>query len=334
MIRIPFSEVKQKILASGLITEAELEKRIQDKLVQLSGLISKDGAAHIIANELGIKVMDNAGKIKDVYPGMRNISLNAKVLAVYEARSFDRSDGTQGKVCSAQIGDETGSIRLVGWGEQADSMQKLVEGVTIGISSGYARENNKGYKELHLNDKSKITINPPGITIEARVGEFRDAFKRKKIAELSEADATAEIMGTVVQVFDLRFFEVCSQCSLRLKQVEGGWECPTHKVVLPDYSYVLNVFLEDDTERIRIVLFSNTIQDVLKKSKPDLLAYREHPEQFEEIKTALLGEQFKLQGKIKKNTFFDRIEFIPNRMVPADPKEELDYLEQQGKGQA
>src|SRR4051812_740897 len=119
MIRIPLSEVKQKIKEKTGMSDVDIDKKIDEKLTQLAGLISKEGAAHIIANELGVKLFEGGGKIKDIYPGMRQVNVNAKVSAVYEAREFKRADGTLGKVCSALIRDETGSTRLVGWNDQA-----------------------------------------------------------------------------------------------------------------------------------------------------------------------------------------------------------------------
>ena len=62
-------------------------------------------------------------------------------------------------------------------------------------------------------------------------------------------------------------------------------------------------------------------------SREQILTFKEHPEQFDEKKTELLGEQFKMQGRIKKNTFFDRIEFLPQTIAPSDPEEELKKLE-------
>ena len=329
MIRIPLSEVKQKITQATQLTDAQIEEKIDAKLSQLSGLISREGAAHIVANELGVKLFENSGKIKDVYPGMRSITLSAKIITVYESREFSRSDGSQGKVASALIGDETGTLRLVGWGPQADTISTLTKDMTITLTNGYARENNRGYREVHLNDNAKIAINPEGVTITTTAAS-PESYTRKKIADLAEADNAVEIVGFIVQVFDLRFFEVCPDCSTRVKQENGQWTCPKHSTVTPDYSYVLNIFVEDDSqERVRIVLFRTLIEQLLGKTKEQLLAIKDDTQAFEQLKTELLGEQYKMSGRIKKNTFFDRIEFVPNIIAKADPQEELQRLNTQ-----
>ena len=56
MINIPVETVLTKLKENGLSDE-EIETKIKQKMDQLSGLISREGAAHIIANEMGIKVL-------------------------------------------------------------------------------------------------------------------------------------------------------------------------------------------------------------------------------------------------------------------------------------
>ena len=54
MIKIPFEEMISKVQEKSKLGEAEIRLKIDQKLTQLSGLISKEGALHIIANELGV----------------------------------------------------------------------------------------------------------------------------------------------------------------------------------------------------------------------------------------------------------------------------------------
>ena len=64
MINVPLSTIKEKILENTDLTEEQLSDKIKEKLDQLSGLISEEGAAHIIANELGVKLLQTSGKLE------------------------------------------------------------------------------------------------------------------------------------------------------------------------------------------------------------------------------------------------------------------------------
>ncbi len=335
MIKIPFTDIVAKIKEASGLSEDEINNKIKEKLDQLSGLVSKEGAAHIVANELGIKLFEAvSGKlqIKNILAGMRDVETAGKVQRVFGVNEFQRKDGAPGKVGSFVAGDETGTIRIVGWGEQADNVGKLREGDIIKIVGGYVREN-QGRKEVHLNDRARLIVNPPGITIgeikaEAQQ-EQRQPAVRKNINELKETDQNVEILGTVVQAFDLKFYEVCPQCSKRARMRDGMFHCEQHGNIKPDYSYVMNIFVDDGTENIRAVFFRNQLEKLIGLDKSQLLQFKDAPEAFERIKSEMLGNQVKLVGRVTKNEMFNRLEFMAQLVFSnPDPKPEIDRLKE------
>jgi len=331
MIKIPYEQIIGKIRQEADISEDELNDKINAKMKQLSGLISREGAAHIVANELGIKLFENVtGKlqIKNIVPGLRNVETVGKVLQAYELREFN-TNNRQGKVASFLMADETGKIRVVMWGSQADNINNLKEGTIVKIIGSYVKENN-GYYELHLNEKSKLIIDPPGEIVEVK--EIAVKSERKAINELKENDNAAEILATIVQVFEPRFFEICPKCGKRAKAEEGSFVCLEHKQVTPDYSYVLNIVVDDGTDNIRTVFFRDSMGKLLSLNNEKILQYRENPESFEEVKTGLLGNIVKISGRVKKNLFFDRIEIVANNAtLNPDPGEEIKRLDEEIK---
>ena len=58
MMNMPYEVILERIKEKSELSEAEIIQKIDKKLDQLSGLISKEGAAHILANELGIKIFE------------------------------------------------------------------------------------------------------------------------------------------------------------------------------------------------------------------------------------------------------------------------------------
>jgi hypothetical protein len=311
MINIPINQIKEKISAKTGMSDAEITAKIKEKLRQLSGLISEEGAAHIIANELGVKLFE-AGEtlqIKGVLGGMRNVDLACKVVQKYEMREFTSAKGP-GKVLSILVGDESGLIRIVFWNKQAENALALKEGDVIKVVGGYVREN-QGRNEIHINDMAKLIVNPPGVTINApaRGGSSgpRD-YTRKKISELQETDMNVEVLATIVQVFDLNFFEVCPQCNKRIRLREEGFVCQTHGSVEPDFNFVMNVYLDDGTDNVRTVLWRDQAEQLLGMKKDQILMFKDDPARFEPIKHDLLGNMIIVSGRATKNQTFDRIE--------------------------
>lgn len=330
MMQISYTELRQKILSKSELSEKELDEKIQRKLDQLSGLISKEGAAHIIANEYGVKLFESGKlKISSILSGMRNVEAAGKVLAVYEKREFQRGEGT-GKVASFLMGDETGTIRVVCWGEQAEQAAKLTPDTIVRVVSGYTKDNS-GRREIHLNERSKIILNPEGVS----VGDVKKTFdiKRKKIQEVTENDRNIELLGTIVHLEHLRFFEVCPQCGKRAREKQGAHECEAHGPVDPDYSYVCSLNLDDGSGNMRVVLFREFVEQLLQKSKQEVIQLKNAPEDLEGIRNELLGETVKVQGRANKNTLFDRMEFVVSALDKnPDPQQEMMLLDQEKTG--
>ncbi|HLC64788.1 MAG TPA: OB-fold nucleic acid binding domain-containing protein [Candidatus Nanoarchaeia archaeon] len=325
MFRIPYSQIVEKIKEEAKLSDAEIEIRVKQKLDQLSGLISKEGAATIIANELGIKLYEKfSGKlqIRNIVSGMRSVEVVGKVIQAYEQREFQTKTGTS-KVASVIIGDETGTIRVVCWGAQADNVLNISPGMTLKVKDGYTRDNS-GRLEIHTNDRSLLEINPPGEVVEVKPQQAL----RKKIEALTENDSSVEVLGAIVQVFDPRFYEVCPECNKRIRQRGDVFVCEAHGERKPSYGYVLNLFLDDGSQNIRTIFFTNQAEQLLNMKRDDIMQYRTSPQNFEQVKKDLLGTLIKVSGRVAKNQMFDRLELVSQSVVPnPNPEEELQRLQ-------
>jgi len=317
MLGLNYEQIISKIQTEKGLSQEEIENKIKEKLKQLSDLISKEGAAHIVANELGVKLFDvqqaRRFKIKDLSPVLRSVELVAKVINKYEIREF-KTEKREGKVATLFAGDDTGRIRIVIWDENIidNSFSKINEGDIVKVSNGYVRENN-GYKELHLGSSSKIEINPPGESID-HIAE-RTEVNHKHIKDLNENEFVS-IVGTVVQIFEPRFYEACPECN---KKVENG-QCKEHGAVTPVTMPVVNIYFDDGTDSIRVVLFRDIALKFLQVSKEEVSKLKD-PAEFQKVKDNLLGEQLKITGRVNKNEMFGRLEFSATTIEEAKPQE-------------
>jgi replication factor A1 len=325
MIHVPLKDIIAKITAHTGLSEADVRLKVREKIEQLYGLVSEEGAAHIIANEYGIKLFDISGelKIKDILLGMKSVDVVGKVLRKYELREFN-TEKRKGKVANLMIGDETGTIRVVFWNDKTNEFTQLKDEDIIKIKNAYVRDN-AGRKELHLGDTSHIIINPPNVTVNTR--EHKE-YGKKHISELTDT-VSAEILGTIVQVFDVKFFEVCPQCNKRLRLKDNQFACETHGVQNPAFNYVLNVYLDDGTGNIRAIFWKQQSQRLLKIDDKAFDAIRLQPETFEKYKNDLLGVQVKVLGTAKNN-IMGRLEFnaeiVFTELNPDQEVEMLDHM--------
>lgn len=327
MINLPYPEIVSKIVEGACLSEADAEAKIKEKMDQLSGLISKEGAAYIVANDLGVKLVKAEGalKVKEIYAGMKNVETVGKVMRKFPINEFERN-GSKGKVGSFFIADETGQMRITTWHEQTDYLSKFETNDVVKIVGAYARENN-GQIEVHLNSSSKIEINPEGVEVNvqapAEVASAPVDPTRKKISDLEANDQNIEILGTIVQAFDPRFYPICPQCNKKVTQGGDGYTCREHGNVEPNYGYVFNIVVDDGSENMRVVFFRNAVLDLIKKTDEEMQKFREGPEGFEDVKNSLLGETVKIVGRVTRNEMFDRLEFMANRVSDVKPEDEM-----------
>ncbi|MBI2151990.1 hypothetical protein HYU21_04650 [Candidatus Woesearchaeota archaeon] len=325
MFKVPLPELREIILQSKKITPRDLDQRLKEKINELSGLISEEGAAHIIANELGVELTKKGSeklKVKEIYAGMRDVTVLGRVVKKFDVREFSKEE-KKGKLCAVIIGDETGTIRIVFWNEQVNLLEKVSENDILLIKHAYAKENNNA-KELHFGERGEVQINPEGqeiITVKTT-----SAAERKKISELLEGQS-AELLAVVVQAFDPRFFTVCPRCNRKATPNGETYNCSEHGEVTPSQSYVLNLILDDGSSTIRSVFWKNQVNHLLGKEEITMLPYRDNPGSFEEVKTELLGEQLKITGNVRKNEMFERLEFNVLTVEKANPENEIAKLE-------
>jgi len=334
MIDIPFEDAVQRIHEESGLAIAEIQSRIQTKLTQLSGLISRDGAAHILANELGVQLTKPAPaagtvvKIKDISLQSRGINVNGRVVTKYDVRAFNKN-GKEGKVGSLLLGDETGVTRLVFWNDQVDVFEQLNQGDVLVVKNPFVKQSYQQDKlELQMNTQSSLIVNPEGVAVGDRPGfsqQQRPPAMQKYIKDLGDNEDNVELIATVVQVYDPRFFDACPKCN---KKLVGENQCGEHGEVIAVSNFSMSAFLDDGTGNIRTTFWKQQALRLTKKDEKEFIVYRDDPTAFEEVKNDLLGEFVKVIGRVKKNDTFDRLEMTANIVImDVDPAKELESLQ-------
>jgi replication factor A1 len=159
-------DIIKKILAlKPNLTREAVEMLIDEEKAKAAGLLTEEAAAHLVASNLGL---DGAGqrieaklRIGDITSGLSDVSLTARVIHMFPARTFQRSDGREGKVLRMLVGDSSGSIAAVFWDEKADevAVSKVSQGKIIRILHGYTRER-RGEIQINVGNRGQIYMEP------------------------------------------------------------------------------------------------------------------------------------------------------------------------------
>ena len=318
MIQQGYDTIINKIVSAANLNKNDVEIKVNKKLDELQGLISREGAAHIVANELGIKLFDNTPKelkIKSILPAMNSISITAKIMSITEPKTYE-SKGRKGRLCSMFVADETGSMRVIIWDEKLiEFVSKLTPSTIIKINNAYSRLNNN-FKELHLGAKAQIIANPPGITIDAVEKSAAVNVEKKAIKDLKEGEF-AVVSAHVVQLFEPKYYQACPQCNKKVNLVGDGYQCTEHGKITPKPVPIVNLVLDDGSGNIRGVCFRDVAESIIGKDFTN----------FETVKNKVLGTQYNAKGKVNKNQMFDRLEFTINNIEEIDPDKLISEME-------
>ncbi|MCD6547478.1 MAG: hypothetical protein J7K22_02910 [Nanoarchaeota archaeon] len=325
MLKISIDEIVKKIKEKTGLDESVIQKKIDEKVEELSGLVSRQGAAHIVANEFGVTLfkMPESGflKIKNIVSGLKTASFVARVLRINPPREFKTKDGRQGKVCSILVGDGTGKLRVVFWDTNQIKLieeGKISEGDIIRITNCYVKEGLTGI-ECHARSSSRIEINPKISEKIPSIEELQELSQRVNISSISD-EGTYEIRGAIVNILENNpFFDVCPECRKRL----NGNVCEEHGEVKPKKSIFLSTIFDDGTDNMRVVFFGRQAEILLGMSSEKAFEIAQEHNNFfypiESKKQDILGKELIVEGKVSKNDFSGELEMIARRVILPNP---------------
>ncbi|NHN41628.1 single-stranded DNA binding protein [Halorubellus sp. JP-L1] len=156
--------------------------------------------------------------------GLSDVNVKGKVLDTESVRTFDRDDGSEGKVANLVLGDETGRVRVTMWDGQAETVDDVNAGDSVEVVDGYTRERD-GDLELHVGERGAIEDLDEEVAYEPESVPIDDL----------EIDTTVDIAGVVRSADPKRTFD-------RDDGSEGQ---------------VRNVRVQDDSGDIRVALWGD-----------------------------------------------------------------------------
>lgn len=232
----------------GKIAEEEFQQRIKEKIDEFGGLLSEEGAALIVATDLGVDLQVEKPReflqVKDLAVGMNDISLCARVTCVSAVKEFQRDSGT-GRVANIEVMDKTGSTRIVLWDDMVDFTKDLNKGDIVEVRGGYVKKGFREGVEIHvsarrgiINKKPETNKDLPTCTIEYTC-----------IQDLEEEMADVDVAGRVNQLYGIREFQ---------KNERTG--------------KVASLSLVDDTGEIRLCLWNDKADITLTLKRGDIIA--------------------------------------------------------------
>ena len=295
-------ELLQELEKRSGLSREELMKRIDKKISELDNLITVEGAIYLVARELGIELPSPRRRvtISSILPGMRKVSFIGRVFKI--SRIVEFGVGNKGKVVNLFVGDSTGYVKIPLWNEQVNfiDQKKVTVGSLVQVINGFAREGIYGEVEVSLGKFGMLKVLDAEIpeipSAEELVQKF-SSFEKVKIKDIRPGNF--EITGFIVKIFKANYV----------------YNSNGEKIM------IIPTLIDDGTGDIRVSFFRE-LAETLAGISVDELEKIEEDKRKSFLEERLLGKEIIVEGRVKKNDMYDRLEMVATNIKPFNPTEE------------
>ncbi len=158
-------------------------------------------------------------KIGDLDDGDTDIAIMGVVSKIQDIRKFIRkSDNTEGQLRNFELMDDTGSMRITLWGDNADlNINKRDIVKLIGVNVKYDEYTTNGHS-INTNFNTQITINPDNLSEDElelfnNIKDSLHPISLEQVKSTDEDDVDVDVLGRLMSVGDIRTFERASDGS-------------------------------------------------------------------------------------------------------------------------
>lgn len=280
-----------------------------EQTLQISGY-AKQGYSGVEVNvgnngvlaesEEEIDIAASNRKIKDIKDGMGDLNLTGKVLEISEVRTFQRKDGTSGKVGNLLLGDSTGTVRVTLWDDRTEFLNQVEYGDTVELANAYARENAFTQKvELQVGNRSIVRKSEKNV-------EYEEEFT--PVEDIKADMNNINVSGRVLDIGEIRTFEKKDGSTGRVGNLLLGDSTGKIRLTLWDEktSFLDEVDFDETIEILHAYSRENAFNQqvelnlgnrgIIQKSEKEI----EYREKFTDIADIIPGESYSVQGKVSE----------------------------------
>ena len=204
-------EIVEQILSRNPeVSREQILERLEKEKKKTGGLIADVTLLRMIAAEFDVEISLEASvpklSIKDLVPGLNNVTVVGRVVAVFPSKTFEGNKS--GKIASLLIADKNSILRVVLWNDKASIIEsgKVKVGQITRFSHAYTKEGYSGRVELHLGDRGEIQINPSDVKAKDYPTISKFVTKTAEIT-FRHKNRKVNVTGVVKEVYPVSTFE-------------------------------------------------------------------------------------------------------------------------------
>ena len=235
------------------LTRSEIEEKIKQKKEKIgAGYLTDQGAIFLIASDFGISLSEPLKiemRLKDLYVGAKEISLETRVLNMSPAKQFSRKDGSPFYLRTMTVYDTNATASVKLWDEKANipGIENIKPGDLIKIIKAYVKSDLNGEPTINVGSGSNLEA----IDIESDIPDIDSITK--DISESKEGQKDLVLSGIIEgMITGMEFTNSRGQPGKALRMRLKGKDGNAMKVVLwgQDESVIPNMISQDAKVRL------------------------------------------------------------------------------------
>ncbi|MDO8427754.1 MAG: OB-fold nucleic acid binding domain-containing protein [Candidatus Diapherotrites archaeon] len=205
-------EIVQTIVQKTGKSISEIHAIVQEKRSKFAGLLTEQGAAFLVARELGAgieteKYASEKLSIAQLRNGLRGLEIQGIVQAVFPEKEFKKGEKI-GKRKTILISDGSGEISCTFWNDQIQKLEKVENGDTLKLTNCFVTEY-LGKNQLNIGNAFTAEI----IEKNSKENSHNSSAKNRNellvsnLGSLKENQQNLQVTGRIVRIYPLREFD-------------------------------------------------------------------------------------------------------------------------------
>ena len=281
--------------------------------------LSEEQASAMFIPELTTleKAIYDYKKIEDLDEDEQDTIIIGRIIELNEIREFDRDDGV-GYVRNIEIADDTGSIGVVLWND--DAKRDLELGQPIKLQNPRLSLNMDNRIEATVSGETDI-LEPSDAELEKIPSQdelMESIFVPKNIESLLEDDTNVHITATISEVStDRLLLKKCPNCRANVEEAEDEYVCDNcgHVFDEPKYTLMIPVRVEDDTGDISVTFFDSLAEELIGMDKNRVIELIDDGYSIDDKVEDLVGTTIEIIANVSFNEYTEENRLNPKRIL-------------------
>ena len=282
--------------------------------------LSDEQASSMFIPELSTleKALYDFVKIDDVDEDDENKILIGRVIELNDIREFERDNGDTGSVRNIEIADDTGSIKVVLWNE--DAKREFELGMPIKLQNPRISVDRDNRIQAVIG-RSTTILEPSESELEKipTYDELKELiYVPKSIESLLEDDTNVCVTGVIKEVgTDKNLLVKCPNCNSNVENTIEENVCDNCGLEFEEPKYVIMIptRIEDETGEIQVTFFGELAEELIGLDKDFIIDVIEGGDGIEGRLQDLIGLNVEIIANVNFDEYNEESRLNPKKII-------------------